>query len=104
MERQNDSRLPRTMAWFELIEGEDMLTSVKGKFKNGVARPLEEVEGREDQPVVIVFLEESYVEAASREIGWDTLTQLVDKCAVETGINDLAHQHDHYLYNKPKEE
>lgn len=35
---------------------------------------------------------------------WDVLVQLVEKCGVETGITDLAHQHDHYLYGKPKKE
>jgi len=33
---------------------------------------------------------------------WEALAQLVEECAVETGITDLAHQHDHYLYGKSK--
>jgi hypothetical protein len=29
---------------------------------------------------------------------------LIEECTVDTGIPDLAHQHDHYLYGKPKTE
>ncbi len=31
-----------------------------------------------------------------------SLEQLVEECEVDTGIEDLATQHDHYLYGKPK--
>jgi hypothetical protein len=33
---------------------------------------------------------------------WEKLRQMIRECAVDTGIGDLAHQHDHYLYGKPK--
>jgi hypothetical protein len=36
------------------------------------------------------------------EKGWDTLIQLIQECQMDTGIEDLAHQHDHYLYGTPK--
>jgi hypothetical protein len=80
------------------------MLSVKGTFRDGVARPSEVVEAREGQPVIITFLDESLVEAssASADEAWETLTQLVTECAVDTGIADLAHQHDHYLYGKSK--
>lgn len=82
-----------------------MLISIKGIFKEGVAHPAEEVEGREGQSVIIMFLEEDMDEKESeQEAAWDALTQLVDNCAVETGVRDLAHQHDHYLYGKTKQE
>jgi hypothetical protein len=42
--------------------------------------------------------------SAEDESAWDALEQLLEVCAVETGITDLAHQHDHYLYGKPKKE
>ena len=84
-------------------KGKAML-SVKGIFQNGVACPSEPVEERNGQPVIITFIdEESSREApAVDEEAWSTLTQLVEACGVETGIADLAHQHDHYLYGKPK--
>jgi len=40
-------------------------------------------------------------QAASDE-GWESMMQLIEECQVHTGIGDLAHQHDHYLYGKPK--
>jgi hypothetical protein len=84
-----------------------MLLSVKGMFQDGVARPAELVKGREGQPVVIIFLEEYPTNSVTREIKdqdvmWNTLARLVEDCAVETGVVDLAHQHDHYLYGKAK--
>lgn len=77
---------------------------VKGIFQNGVARPTEPVEGREGQPVIITFLEEYFASSipSEEDTAWDALVQLVEDCAVETGVADLAHQHDHYLYGKPK--
>jgi hypothetical protein len=81
-----------------------MLLSVKGIFKDGVAQPVEVVEGREGEPVVITFVEDlSEQPVVDEEAAWDGLTQLVKDCEVETGIPDLAHQHDHYLYGKDKE-
>lgn len=84
-----------------------MLLSVKGMFQNGVVRPAELVEGREGQSVVIIFLEEYPVNSITHEVRdadvtWGALARLVEDCAVETGVVDLAHQHDHYLYGKPK--
>ena len=80
------------------------MLSVKGTFQNGVARPGEPVEEREGQPVIITFLDEesaSLPPATDDEV-WSALAQLVEDCAVATGLPDLAHQHDHYLYGKPK--
>jgi hypothetical protein len=42
--------------------------------------------------------------SAIDETGWEALQQLVRVCEVDTGISDLAHQHDHYLYGTPKRE
>jgi len=83
------------------------MLSVRGKFQNGVARPVEPVEGRDGQTVIITFLEGPGVRPETREgnltdPAWQALMQLTEDCAVETGITDLAHQHDHYLYRKPK--
>ena len=77
------------------------MRSVKGKFQNGVATPAEPVEGHEGESVIITFLDE---ERTTDNSGWQALAQLVEDCAVETGISDLAQQHDHYLYGKTKQE
>jgi hypothetical protein len=33
---------------------------------------------------------------------WDKLSQVLDECQIETGITDLAEQHDHYIHGTPK--
>ncbi len=33
---------------------------------------------------------------------WDKLSELLDECKIETGISDLAEQHDHYIHGTPK--
>jgi len=35
---------------------------------------------------------------------WEALENLLEECQVETGISDLAQQHDHYLHGTPKRE
>ena len=81
------------------------MRSVKGQFQNGVATPAEPIEGHEGESVIITFLEEDRTTLSSADdSGWQALAQLVENCAVETGISDLAAQHDHYLYGKPKQE
>ena len=42
------------------------------------------------------------VNADAAEKDWDSLMELIERCQVDTGIEDLAHQHDHYLYGTPK--
>lgn len=80
------------------------MLSVKGIFTKGTARPLDPLEGREGQAVIITFLEQDRpLEYPSQEeAAWSALTNLIQECAMETGIEDLAHQHDHYLYDRPK--
>lgn len=82
------------------------MLSVKGTFQNGVAHPAEPLPGHNGQAVIITFLEEEHLptQPTTNTAGWDGLQQLVEDCMVETGMNDLAHQHDHYLYGKPKQE
>jgi hypothetical protein len=83
------------------------MLAVRGVFEKGRARPLGNIRGREGQPVIITFLEEP-IEVqpaiqAKAEDAWQMMTQLVEACAVETGIRDLAHRHDHYLHHTPGE-
>ena len=80
------------------------MISLKGKIKNGVGLPLEPVkktdEGRE---VLITFVEdEANITPVRHSNGGRSLKQLVDEFQVDTGIDDLASQHDHYLYGTPK--
>jgi hypothetical protein len=82
-----------------------IMSSVKGTFENGVARPLEPVgKEREGQEVVITFVDEAPTgDTTAFGAGWETLAALLDDCAVEVDATDLAHEHDHYLYGKPKQ-
>jgi hypothetical protein len=79
------------------------MLSVKGVFKTGVAFPTEKIEGRDNQSVIITFLEDERTETDKKD-DWDELIQLIEDCAMNTGIKDLAHQHDHYLYGTPKKD
>jgi len=38
----------------------------------------------------------------SKANDWEKLLQTIKECTINTGINDLAHEHDHYLYGTPK--
>ena len=80
-------------------KGRNAMYAVKGTFQNGVAHPAEPITGRNGQVVLITFLEEDHLstQPTKNATGWDALHQLIEDCVVETGMNDLAHQHDHYL-------
>lgn len=81
------------------------MVSVKGTFNNGVVHPVEAIEAKEGQQVIITLLEqENPTETSSDEISWDEMLDFIDTCAMDTGIEDLAHQHDHYIHGTPKRE
>ncbi len=81
-----------------------MLT-IKGRIKDGIVYPAEPVEGYDEEEVLITFLNER-VQLPTfgniQETDYDALTKLINDCQMDTGIEDLAHQHDHYLYGTPK--
>jgi hypothetical protein len=78
------------------------MLSVRGRFAGGVAHPAEPVDGREGQTVIITFLDQEPASVPEAGTTWLDLESLIEACAVETGISDLAHQHDHYLYGTAK--
>lgn len=82
------------------------MLSIKGRFQNGIVQPIEPVSGHDGQLVIITFLEEEEEtpSASQDDSGWNDLMQTLNRCTVDTGIADLAHEHDHYLYGKPKQE
>ena len=80
------------------------MLSIKGRFQNGVAQPTEPIEGYDGQAVIITFLGENSDSLPIEELEWNALGQLLKDYAVETGIKDLAQEHDYYLYGKPKQE
>lgn len=78
------------------------MQTVRGYFENGVARLTEPISAHEGQPVLITFLEIERTAESPDANAWASLESLIEGCACETGISDLAHQHDHYLHGKPK--
>lgn len=82
------------------------MLSIKGIFRNGVAQPLDTVAERDGEPVIITFLGTAQTATTSASGGdaWNQLSSLIASCAADTGVADLAHQHDHYLHGKPKYE
>lgn len=81
------------------------MISVKGTIKNGVALPLEPVKKTDEGRIVMItFLNEGPEEAKrpNGKNGKVSLKTLIDEFQIDTGIEDLASQHDHYLYGTPK--
>ena len=91
-----------------------MMVSIKGTFQNGVVQPSEPIADREGQTVIITFVEERAEKNAetinpdtsntAQAASWDRLMQSIERNTMDTGIEDLAHQHDHYLHGKQKHE
>ena len=83
-----------------------MTTNLKAVYEQGVLRlnePLPLPDGA--QVSVTVISSEKDNGDGSQGMGagsWDTLTQLLDECSIDTEVPDLANQHDHYLYGIPK--
>ncbi len=78
-----------------------MLT-VKGKVENGAVLPLEPIsDSYEGKEVTITLADESESE---NQTGWKRLMEVIEENQIDADITDLAHQHDHYLYGKPKRE
>ncbi len=69
-----------------------------------MALPLEPVtHSDEGRNVIITFVDdESQTARPTHSNGDLSLKKLIDEFRVDTGIEDLASQHDHYLYGTPK--
>ncbi len=81
------------------------MISVKGKIKNGIILPLSPVKKTDEgRKVIITFLDEEAeeVKPPNGTNGRVSLKTLIDEFQIDTGIDDLASQHDHYLYGTPK--
>jgi predicted DNA-binding antitoxin AbrB/MazE fold protein len=83
-----------------------MTTNLKAIYEQGVLRlkePLSLPDGAEVDVTVISHEEDNGERSQGmEERSWDALTQLLTDCAIDTGVRDLASQHDHYLYGIPK--
>lgn len=76
--------------------------SVRGIYKDGKIELPEAMQRRNEQTVIVTFLETENEHDADEGTDWDALNQIIDDCQIDTGITDLAHQHDHYIHGTPK--
>ncbi|WP_202924895.1 hypothetical protein [Myxacorys almedinensis] len=79
------------------------MLSVEGTFQGGIVQLVQPIAGRDGQRVIIIFVQEES-ESGIPDSAWNDFTLLLKDCQMNTGISDLAHQHDHYLHGTPKRE
>ena len=83
-----------------------MTTNLKAIYEKGVLRlkePLSLPDGTQVDVTVTSHEEDNGERSGGMEDrSWDALTQLIAECAIDTGVPDLASQHDHYLYGSPR--
>ena len=83
---------------------------IKGKVEKGAIYPNEPLEGHEGKSVIIMLVEtedrnlQATKKTLSIDESWDKFEQLLESCSMDAGIEDLAHQHDHYIHGTPKRE
>jgi len=88
-----------------MLESALMTTNLKAIYEKGVLRlqePLPIPEGAEVDISVNLTEPENGEHSQQTEESWNILTQLLNECAIDTGVADLAQQHDHYLYGLTK--
>jgi len=83
-----------------------MTANLKAIYEKGVLRlqePLPLPEGAEvDVSVSLTGTGNAEHLQETEAESWNELTQLLNECAMDTGVSDLAQQHDHYLYGLTK--
>lgn len=82
-----------------------MTTTVKAIYERGALRLTEPIELQDGTrvDVIVITPEPDNGDQAGTHSSRTTLEDLIAQCAIDTGIPDLAHQHDHYLYGTPKQ-
>lgn len=76
-----------------------MARTVIAVFDGEVLRPQQPLDLQKDRSYCVTIEDERTAEHVGQESG--VLDDLLD-LGVDTGITDLAEQHDHYLYGTPK--
>ena len=77
-----------------------MKRTLHAVFDGKVFRPREPLDLAPDRDYVLTVESEEATEPAERDP--ENLVEFIASLAVHTGIPDLAHEHDHYLYGTPK--
>jgi len=87
------------------------MITVKVKVENGQILALEPVdEALEGKEFTITVNDTANGESMDTDdaegerirSSWDSLMKFIRENSIDTGITDMAHQHDHYLYGTPK--
>jgi hypothetical protein len=79
----------------------DMI-SVKGKIENGKVLALEPVDEAFEGLEVQILIDREQPAPDTNVGGLGSLLAYIEENSIDTGITDMAHQHDHYLYGTPK--
>jgi predicted DNA-binding antitoxin AbrB/MazE fold protein len=82
-----------------------MTANLKAIYERGMLRLIDPLSLPDGTPVdVTITAHEEAATSGREDQSWDVLTQLIADCAMDTGVADLAQQHDHYLYGLPKKQ
>lgn len=82
------------------------MRQIEGVIRDGVIHLKDPLHGAEGQKVIVSLIEEEVSETdplADREAEWDGFITMLKSHIIDAGTDDLAAQHDHYLYGKPKD-
>ncbi len=82
-----------------------MTTTVKAIYGRGallLTEPIELEDGTRVD-VIVITPEPDNGDQVGADNSRAALEDLIEQCAIDTGIPDLAQQHDHYLYGTPKQ-
>ena len=79
-----------------------MKKTLHAVFDGEVLRPQGPVDLRVNGRYLLTVEPSGEEQAAASEEAQENLADYLASLAVHTGIPDLAHQHDHYLYGTPK--
>lgn len=80
-----------------------MTKALEAIYEQGVLRLKEPIALEDGAEVEVIVISREAATTEQTEI-LDDILRLVEECAVDTGLPNLADQHDHYLYGKPKKE
>ncbi len=71
-------------------------------YNFALAELLRTIEESELEKALAAYLKPFEAKTEKNDDMWTDFLENIDKYAVETGIKDLAENHDHYLYGTPK--
>ncbi len=93
-----------------LLRALQLKAAAQGTSLNALLKPLAETENETIQTpfeqieglLGVIDSREPVEPMAVEDDGGAALLKLIRDCQTATGIGDLAHEHDHYLYGTPK--